>query len=151
MARRNTAAKATATAIAQWRIHFEFIGQRAIDRPSVSLAVGVPPIWTRISGRTGRVQPNGKPFAYDAMPRFHFHVRDHDDVTPDLEGFELEDEAAAMDTARADALDIIDDAIATGDNITHQVIEVTDAEGKLIGTVALSYFLETAIRRRLDS
>ena len=66
------------------------------------------------------------------MPRYHFHIRDHDRIVPDEEGIELECMERAVDEARLCARDMLNDAIADGQDITHQVIEITSPDGTVI-------------------
>lgn len=71
------------------------------------------------------------------MPFFYFHIRDNERVMADEVGIILDDADAALREAAIDARDMLDDALSTGADIAHQIIEVTDSEGRPIGSVEL--------------
>jgi len=69
--------------------------------------------------------------------RYFFHVRDDDRLIIDDVGLELSDLAAAEVEAIAAARGFKQDAALTSEYVDHQVIEVTDHEGKVLLTVAV--------------
>jgi hypothetical protein len=69
------------------------------------------------------------------MPRFFFHIRDHDRLIVDDEGLELPDVKAAVREAKASIADMQADAVLEGTDIDHQVIEVTDAGGQFLAAI----------------
>ncbi len=76
------------------------------------------------------------------MPHFYFHIRDGERIIADEEGLDLEDFDAARLEARAGALSMLQDAIANGDDISHQVVEVTDTDGLVIWMFPLHDLLD---------
>ena len=76
------------------------------------------------------------------MPNYDFPVRDHDRVILDDIGLTLENDEAAMAEAKSGALDLLDDALIKGEVIEHHVIEVMDANGRLVGAVALRELMD---------
>lgn len=85
------------------------------------------------------------------MPRFYFHIRDHDRLIRDEDGLELEDEDAALREAKAGALDMLDDALAGGENIAHQVIEICDCNGRPLGHVLMTDIIVRVPQEALSS
>jgi hypothetical protein len=71
------------------------------------------------------------------MTRYYFHIRDHDRLILDEEGVEIADDDGAQREAEASADDLVQDAITSGDDIGHQVIEVATEDGRVIATIAL--------------
>lgn len=76
------------------------------------------------------------------MPRYFFNIRDHEKIIPDEEGLDLIDAETALHEAEAGAWSVRDDALADGDDIAHQVVEVADAEGRLVAEVRLRELLD---------
>lgn len=76
------------------------------------------------------------------MPHYFFHVRDGERILRDLEGLDFENEATALEEARAAAVDMLDDALATGADVSEQVILVVDGHDRTIGTVLLRELIE---------
>lgn len=72
------------------------------------------------------------------MPRYYFHIRDHDRLIPDEEGLDLPDDGEAKLEAEASAGDLIRDALLSGEDVHHQTLEIVNAKGRVIATVALS-------------
>ena len=71
------------------------------------------------------------------MPRYYLHVRNGDDLAPDLEGQDFEDLVAARHEALISAQELwrtLEPNIAR-DRVS---IEIMDDSGGLLGTVALS-------------
>lgn len=71
------------------------------------------------------------------MPRFYFPIVDNDRVIFDEDGLVLPDLDAAIREARRSAYDMLEDALATGESIGHQIIQMTDYRGRLLATVRL--------------
>jgi hypothetical protein len=71
------------------------------------------------------------------MPRYFFHIRDRGNFIPDEEGMELADLHAARSEATVSAHAMLADAIADADDISHQVIEVSDGSGRVLAELAL--------------
>ena len=69
------------------------------------------------------------------MTRFYFHIRDHERLILDEDGLELESIEAAVDEAHLTASAMLLDARASGDDLLHQIIEVTDNGGKVLAAV----------------
>ena len=72
------------------------------------------------------------------MPRYFFHIRDGENIIPDEEGLELPDNEAAGVEARRSAVEMLADAQRDSTDISHQVIEVTTADGVVIARVELA-------------
>ena len=70
------------------------------------------------------------------MPRFFFHIRDGDRLLIDEDGLEFDDVAGARAAAVQGASDMLKDAKLAGQDIRHQIIEICDPSGKLLGTVS---------------
>lgn len=70
--------------------------------------------------------------------RYYFHIRDRDRMIADEEGVELPSLATAIQEATLAARALLADAAADGDDISHQVIEVTDTEGIVVHELSLS-------------
>lgn len=73
------------------------------------------------------------------MAHFYFHIRDNGKLIRDEEGLELPDLGAAIERSEADASALLVDAMEEGENISHQVFEVTSDEGKIVHTRQLGY------------
>lgn len=71
------------------------------------------------------------------MPHYFFHIRDRGNFIPDEEGMELADLHAARLEATVSAHAMFADAIADADDISHQVIEVSDGSGRVLAELAL--------------
>lgn len=71
------------------------------------------------------------------MPRYFFHIRDHDLLIADEEGLVLATLAAARHEAHLAAIDMLRDAELEGDDISHQLIELTDETGNIVATLRL--------------
>jgi hypothetical protein len=74
------------------------------------------------------------------MPMFHFNSRTGDLLLPDLEGEELPNVTAARKVAEVTARETLIEAIKTGDTAP-DCIQVTDSEGREVGTVFLEDLL----------
>ena len=72
------------------------------------------------------------------MPRYHFHIRDHDRLIVDEEGLDFPHDDAALNEANLSAAAMLRDALEDGDDVSHQVIEVTDASGRVLARVGLT-------------
>ena len=71
------------------------------------------------------------------MTLYYFHIRDGEQIIPDEDGLELDSDAEAIREGRAGAIDMLRDALGTGDSILHQVVEIFDEQGRLVGRVPL--------------
>jgi hypothetical protein len=71
------------------------------------------------------------------MPHYFFHILDHGNVILDEEGMELVDLEAARLEAVVSAQAMLMDASADSEDISHQVIEVSDRAGRVLAKVAL--------------
>lgn len=71
------------------------------------------------------------------MPHYFFHIVDHGNVILDEEGMELVDLEAARLEAVVSAQAMLMDASADSEDISHQVIEVSDRAGRVLAKVAL--------------
>jgi hypothetical protein len=69
------------------------------------------------------------------MPRYYFHIRDHEKVIPDEEGAELPGVKAAFDEAQEAAREILATKVRRGEVIDGHEFEVADDLGKKIFTV----------------
>jgi hypothetical protein len=69
------------------------------------------------------------------MPRYFFHIRDRELLIRDEEGIELEDADAARKEAERSMVDSLNDAMLTGEDLLHQLVEVTDAQGSMLFSV----------------
>ena len=76
------------------------------------------------------------------MPRFYFPIVDNDRVIPDEEGVELIDLDGAISEARRSAYDMLNDALVTGDDIGHQVIQIADDRGNVLASVRMDEAVE---------
>ena len=76
------------------------------------------------------------------MQRFYFPIVDNDRVIPDEQGVELPNLDTAISEARRSASDMLDDALATGDSIGHQVIQIVDDRGRILATVRMDEVIE---------
>ena len=71
------------------------------------------------------------------MPRYYFHIRDEDGVSPDSEGCDLPDLAAARIEARASARDLMFDCLRANKPPDGRKIEIAGENGAVIETIAL--------------
>jgi hypothetical protein len=71
------------------------------------------------------------------MPHYYFHIFDRGKVIPDEDGMQLANLAAARIEANLSAAGMLDDALDEGNDISHQIIEVTDSTGHVFALVAL--------------
>lgn len=69
------------------------------------------------------------------MPRYFFHIRDHDRMILDDEGLELASVSDAIREARNELEEMVIDSARDGDNISHQVMEVTDHTGRVLASI----------------
>lgn len=60
------------------------------------------------------------------MPRFYFHVREHDKLIRDLEGVEMPGVRAAFEEAQQAARDLMSERVKHGEVIDGQEFEVYD-------------------------
>ena len=68
---------------------------------------------------------------------YHFHIRDQGHLVRDEEGSELPDIAAAQAEARASSQDLLIEELKSGTAIPGRSIEITDADGRLLESVAV--------------
>lgn len=71
------------------------------------------------------------------MPLYHFNIVDRDRFILDDNGIEFPDDSSAMLESKKAAIDMLHDALLTGDDIAHQIIDVV-TEGRQVGQVSLS-------------
>jgi hypothetical protein len=76
------------------------------------------------------------------MPRFYFPILDNDRVIIDPEGVVLPDLDKAISEARRTAFDMLNDAVATGESIGHQVIQIYDGDGQVLASVRFDEVIE---------
>jgi hypothetical protein len=69
------------------------------------------------------------------MPRFYFHVRNHDGVEEDFEGGVFQDAAAAEHEAVLAAREMMAQKILSGETIDGDRFEVTTEEGQVVAIV----------------
>ena len=69
------------------------------------------------------------------MPRYHLHIRNGHGLTPDEEGRELADEAAARDEALKGIRSIAAEEVREGRLDLAGRIDVTDADGRLLFSI----------------
>lgn len=69
------------------------------------------------------------------MPRFFFDIRRHGTITPDAEGSELPDLAAARQEALISLRQLVADVLRGPDAADVEQIEITDADGKVLAVV----------------
>jgi len=69
------------------------------------------------------------------MPRFFFHIRDHERWITDEEGMELTDLKDAVREMRREISAMLEDAARAGDDISHQVMELAEEDGPLLASV----------------
>jgi hypothetical protein len=77
------------------------------------------------------------------MPLFHFNSYTGDLILPDLEGEDLQDEAAARDVALTSAREALIEAVKSHDRAPDR-IQVTDSRGREVLTVVLADLLRTS-------
>jgi hypothetical protein len=65
----------------------------------------------------------------------HFHIRDGEKLIHDDEGMDFPDLEAAQREAQATARDLVAQAVKSGHPIAAQVIEITDDNDALVGSV----------------
>jgi hypothetical protein len=71
------------------------------------------------------------------MTRYFFHVRDDDgDVSPDLEGQELPDLAAAHAEAISTNREMLGERLLHGGSLNHRRIEIADVNGRVLDKVS---------------
>lgn len=70
------------------------------------------------------------------MPRYHFNIRDGEQLIPDEEGMMCEDLEAARFEARASARDLLAQEIRHGIEPDGRAIEITE-RGQIVETIAL--------------
>ena len=66
------------------------------------------------------------------MPKFHFNIRDHRGLIPDIEGMELPDIAAARQEAEEGAREILAEALRYHEEIDGKRIEIVSETGDVI-------------------
>lgn len=71
------------------------------------------------------------------MPRYFFHIREHDTFELDREGVELPDIRAARREAVAAAKEMVVEAVRGDEIIDHRQIEIMASDGKLVAVVPL--------------
>ena len=67
--------------------------------------------------------------------RFYFHIRDGEQIIPDLEGSELPNLAAALAEARHSARDFCIDSLRGGAMVNGRRIEIADGAGTVLETM----------------
>ena len=70
------------------------------------------------------------------MPRYFFHVRDGDDFSPDTEGQELADLAAARREAISANREILGDKLLHGGALDDRQIQIADESGSVLLTLS---------------
>jgi hypothetical protein len=70
-----------------------------------------------------------------AMPRYFFHIREHDGL--DVEGLEFPDHETAQKGAEAAAKDMVVDAVIGDGLIDGRQIEVVSSAGEVVAVVPL--------------
>jgi len=75
------------------------------------------------------------------MPHYFFHVHNEDRSFEDGEGDDFDNFALAEHEAEMSIRDLIVEAIKFGDPVTVWKIEITDADGRVLGLVPASKFL----------
>jgi hypothetical protein len=71
------------------------------------------------------------------MPRYYFHVREHDAFRADPEGTELPSDDLAYEEAILAAREMLSEKVLTGDVIDGQVFEIMNDVGELVHTLPL--------------
>jgi hypothetical protein len=71
------------------------------------------------------------------MPRYFFHIREHDQLELDIEGVEFSDDAAARRGAISAAKEMVVEAVVGDGWIDGRQIEVMSSDGQLIAVVSL--------------
>jgi hypothetical protein len=69
------------------------------------------------------------------MPRYFFHITDEEGLSLDDEGTELSNLEAARLEARASARDLISNYMKNQTPVTHQSLQISDAEGNVLETI----------------
>lgn len=69
------------------------------------------------------------------MTRFYFNIQDEAGYTPDPEGQELPDADAARREAVSATREILGETLLHGGALNHRTIEITDADGHVVGRV----------------
>ena len=70
------------------------------------------------------------------MPHYFFHIRDNDEMIIDDLGLELPDLGMAVTEARKGISSMLADAELQGDDISGQVMEVTDSAGAVLTEIS---------------
>ena len=70
------------------------------------------------------------------MPLFYFHLRDGAQYVPDETGVDLDGLPEARQEAIKSARDILADQLRAGEALDGQLIEITDASGRILDTVS---------------
>ena len=68
---------------------------------------------------------------------YHFHIRDQGHLIRDEEGSDLPDMAAAQAEARASGCDLLIEELKSGIASPDRSIEITDADGRLLESLAV--------------
>jgi hypothetical protein len=69
------------------------------------------------------------------MPRFYFHIRNHEDLVRDLEGVEMPNARAALDEAQEAAREILAEKVRKGEIVDGNEFEVHDELGGKLFTL----------------
>jgi len=69
------------------------------------------------------------------MPRFYFHIRDHDGLRKDPEGAEYASLEQARDEAVRSARELLGQRVARGDVVDGDAFELTNEDGTVVDTV----------------
>jgi hypothetical protein len=75
------------------------------------------------------------------MPHYFFHIRNGQLSTQDDEGGEFDNFAAAEREAVMSVRDLVVESVKCGDPVTGWKIEITDEDGKILGSVLASAVL----------
>ncbi|WP_075293375.1 DUF6894 family protein [Pararhizobium arenae] len=76
------------------------------------------------------------------MPKYFFHVRDHEEFSEDTLGVELPDDDVAMQEAAIAAREMCAEKLKAGEKIDGQIFHVMSETGAVIGTVPFRSVVE---------
>ena len=80
------------------------------------------------------------------MGRFYFHVRTGDRLTPDEEGIEFPDLAAAQHEAVLAAREVLADAIMTGRSEVPEAFVIADERGRPLDIIQIATVLPRSMK-----
>ncbi|GGG06845.1 MULTISPECIES: DUF6894 family protein [Rhizobium] len=69
------------------------------------------------------------------MPRYYFHIRDHNGLREDLEGAEFATVEQAHEEAVRSARELLGQRVARGDIVDGDAFELTSDDGTILATV----------------